>query len=242
MIQKLNEPLPRRWTKAEYYRLGELGFFNHQKVELLDGEIWLQFPEPGESGLPYPSREPHPRLWTKAEYYRLGELGFFEGQKAELLEGEIVVTSPQNWPHASTVDRVDEVLRNALGSGFWVRSQLPMNLGQILDPEPDVSVVPGKREDYSDHPTAGALIVEVSDPTLEGDRGNKASLYARAGVADYWIVNLVDQQLEVYRNPQPEPSHIHGYAYADQMILHRGDSVSTLAAPQLAIPVTDLLG
>jgi Uma2 family endonuclease len=185
--------------------------------------------------------EPRPRTWTKAEYYRLGELGFFDGQRTELLEGDILVRSPQSWPHASTSDRVLEVLRNKIGSGFWVRNQLPLDLGQNVEPEPDGSVVPGRRDNYSAHPTVASLIVEISDSTLAFDRGQKASLYAQAGVADYWIVNLVDHQLEVYRRPQPDPTQFYGHGYADQTILHVGDTVSPLAAPQLMIAVADLL-
>src|SRR5947208_1353067 len=76
MQNTLTEPHPRRWTKAEYYQLGDLGFFQGQKVELLAGEIIIQYPDPDRTGLPYRGCGPQPRLWTKAEYYRLGDLGF----------------------------------------------------------------------------------------------------------------------------------------------------------------------
>jgi Uma2 family endonuclease len=186
--------------------------------------------------------DPQPRRWTKDEYHRLADLGFFDGQKVELLEGELVVSSPQNWPHAVTVDRSAEVLRQAFGSGYWVRSQLPLDLGQVSEPEADVSVVPGRREDYSAHPTTADLIVEVSDSTLASDRGQKGSLYARARIQDYWIINLIDHQLEVYRNPVPDASQVYGHRYADRLILKKGDVVRPLAAPHVQIAVADLLG
>jgi Uma2 family endonuclease len=170
----------------------------------------------------------------------MGELGFFHGQRVELIEGEIIVLSPQNWPHSSTVDRVGEVLRRILGTGFWVRTQIPLNLG-TSDPELDVSVVLGRREDYSDHPTTAVLIVEVSDSTLAYDRSRKASLYARAGIADYWIVNLVDKQLEVRRDPRPDPSQYYGHGYASVTILVPPAVVNPLAAPQVSLAVADLL-
>jgi Uma2 family endonuclease len=238
---QLVEPHKRLWTKEEYYRLGEFRFFDGQKVKLICGDIITQYPDPERSGLPYRGVGPQSRLWTKAEYYRLGELGFFQGQKAELIEGKIMVLSPQKWPHASTTDRVGKVLEAALGTNVWVRTQLPLNLGLVSDPEPDVSVVPGKREDYTDHPTTALLIAEVSDTTLAYDRGEKASLYASAGIADYWVVNVRDGESEVRRSPIPDPSEVHGYRYADVATLSRGDQVTPLAAPSISIAVADLL-
>src|SRR5947209_5779545 len=87
---------------------------------------------------------PVPYRWSRQEFYRLGELGFFRGHRVELIEGELMVLSPQNWPHAVAVDRAGEVLRKALGAGVWVRTQLPLTL-LASEPEPDVSVVAGKR-------------------------------------------------------------------------------------------------
>jgi Uma2 family endonuclease len=184
--------------------------------------------------------DPRPRLWTREEYYRMGDLGFFLGQRVELVEGEIVVFSPQKWPHTSAIDRVSEVLRAALGSGFWVRTQYPLNFG-TSDPEPDVSVVLGRREDYSDHPTTAVLIVEVSDTTLSYDRNRKASLYARAGIADYWIVNVANKQLEVRRDPRPDPSQHYGHGHASVTTLVPPAAVTPLATPQVSLAVADLL-
>jgi Uma2 family endonuclease len=186
------------------------------------------------------STEPWPRYWTREEYYRLGELGFFHGQRVELIEGEIMVLSPQNWAHTSTVARVGAALHHVLGSNFWVRMQFPLNLS-TSDPEPDVSVVAGKFEDYSDHPTMVVLVVEVSESTLSFDRIRKASLYARAGIADYWIVNLVDRQLEVRRDPRPDPSQPYSHGYANTTILVPPAIVNPLAVPQVSLAVAELL-
>lgn len=184
--------------------------------------------------------EPTPRLWTREEYYRMGDLGFFHAQRVELIEGEIMVLSPQNWPHTVTVARVGEALHRALGTGFWVRMQFPLNLS-TSDPEPDLSVVAGRIEDYSDHPTTAVLIIEVSDSTLSYDRNRKASLYARAGIADYWIINLVNNQLEVRRNPHPDASQPYGHGYASVTTLVPPAVVTPLAAPQVSLAVADLL-
>jgi len=183
-----------------------------------------------------------PRRWTREEFYRLADLGFFDGQRAERIEGEIMVQSPQNWPHASATDRVCEVLRGAFGTGFWVRMQLPLALGQASDPEPDVSVVTGRRDDFTDHPTTAVLVVEVSDTTLATDRTRKMSLYAAAGVPEYWVVNLVDGLLEVYRGPVSDPGQPSGHRYAHLTPLSPADAVSPVARPGVSIPVAAILG
>jgi Uma2 family endonuclease len=186
------------------------------------------------------STAPSTRRWTRAESYQLAELGLFRGQRVELLGGNIVVLSPQKFPHAAATDEVAEVLRGALGAGVWVRAQLPLTLGPWSEPEPDVSVVAGARTDYTDHPATALLIVEISDTTLRYDRGRKANRYARAGVADYWILNLVDRQLEVRRNPVPDPSQRFGFRYADISIRFPPDRVAPLVAPSVQIAVADL--
>src|SRR5262245_10736836 len=129
--------------------------------------------------------EPRTRRWTRAEYYRLADMGLFHGQRVELIEGELMVQSPQKAAHFTTTDRVAELLRQHFGSGFHVRMQGPLDLGPHSEPEPDVAVVAGRREDYAtNHPRTAVLIVEVCDTTLTSDRTRKASLYARAGLAD----------------------------------------------------------
>lgn len=188
-----------------------------------------------------PVDEIMPRKWTRAEYYQLGDLGFFDGQRVELINGEIEVLSPVNFPHVASVSRTHQALQIAFGPESWVRAQAPLNLGFQSDPEPDVSVVVGSSRDYTDHPTTAVLVVEVSDTTLRRDRGRKASLYAAAGIADYWIVNLLQRQLEVRRTPQPDPTQPFGHGYADLTTVLPGAAASPLAAPHAAVAVDDLL-
>jgi Uma2 family endonuclease len=181
------------------------------------------------------------RRWTKEEYYRLGALGFFRGQRVELIEGELMVQSPQGPLHANEVDRVFRRLDRVFGAGYWVRAQVPVDLGQTTEPEPDVSVVTGSSADYVQaHPTTAVLIVEVSDSTLSYDRGRKASLYARAGIADYWIVNLANRQIEVYRDSVPDPTQHYGYRYSSQSVVVPPGTVTPLALPAVTIPAADL--
>jgi Uma2 family endonuclease len=185
--------------------------------------------------------EPQARLWTRSEYHQMADLGLFDGQRAELVEGEIVVLSPQKFGHGATTDRVTEVLRDILGKEFWVRMQLPNAIGEISEPEPDVSVVPGKREDYTDHPRGASLIVEVSDTTLTYDRGKKLRLYAKAGIYEYWIVNLQDQEVEIRKRPvggaaddQPR--------YLDLQVHRKGDAFDVGLKAGARISVDQLLG
>jgi Uma2 family endonuclease len=186
--------------------------------------------------------DPQSRRWTRAEYYQMAELGWFRGQRAELIDGEILVLSPQGPSHSYVTDQASEVIRDSGWTGVWVRMQLPIDLGPYSEPEPDVSVVAGTREDYKTaHPQTALLIIEVSDSTLAYDRGRKASLYALLGIADYWIINLVNDQLEVRRNPVPDASQPFGFAYADVTILTAGAHVVPLAAPTVRIAVADLV-
>jgi Uma2 family endonuclease len=186
---------------------------------------------------------PKRRLWTRREYYRLSALGFFREQRVELIEGVIVQMPAQKNFHALSIKLTDDALEVAFGSGYWVRVQASLDLSPLSVPDPDLAVVKGNPRDHNTpkNPSTALLLVEVSETTLRFDRGVKASLYARAGIADYWIVNLVDQQLEVHRNPVADSSQPFGFGYADVITLTATDYVTPLAAPQARIAVADLL-
>lgn len=186
--------------------------------------------------------EPRPRRWTKEEYHAMGRLGWFEDQHVELLDGEVLEMPVPGNPHCVSTDNVAESLRRLFPrENYWVRMQMPLDLGLDLEPQPDVAVVAGPKSSFTAHPTTALLVVEVSDSTLNIDRGRKACLYARAGLADYWIVNLVDRQVEVYRQPLADATAPYGFKYAEVIIKKPGETVSPLAAPQAAVSVADLL-
>jgi len=186
--------------------------------------------------------EPRTFRWTRDEFYRLADLGCFDQRRVELIEGEIIeMPVPKQPPHVTSVSLTEDVLRIVFGTGFWIRTQSPLNLGAMSDAEPDISVVPGTPRDYTEHPTGALLVVEVSETTLAYDRGRKGSLYAAAGIQDYWIVNLVDRQLEVYRDPVPDPNESSGFRYNTRTVFLSGQSASPLAAPAASIAVADLL-
>ena len=188
----------------------------------------------------YPTRA---RRWTRAEYDRLIDVGILgPGDPVELLGGELMVAEPQGSRHYTSIGLVEDALRAAFGAGWVIRSQGPVALDDESEPEPDVAVVPGTIRDYSGaHPARPVLVVEVSDSSLSFDRERKGSLYARAGVADYWLVNLVERVLEIYREPVADSSAIYGWRYASRAVLGHDASATPLAAPTASIVVHALL-
>ena len=183
------------------------------------------------------------RRWTRAEYDKLIDAGFFgPGDKIELLGGQLCVSEPQNSPHARGIWLGQEALHRALPPGWSVLAQLPIALDDESAPEPDLAVVSGGPRDYTDHPSRPALVVEVADSSLAFDRTHKgSSLYARARLSEYWIVNLADRMLEVYRNPRPANAAFYGWAYGAMLTLGPGEHIVPLAAPSARILIADLL-
>ena len=183
------------------------------------------------------------RRWTRVEYERLVAAEILGPEdRLELLGGELVVKEPQYTPHATGIRLVARALRAIFGAGWDVSVQLPLALDEESEPEPDVSVVPGDPRDYKDaHPSRPVLIVEVALSRVAFDRQHKASLYARAGIADYWIVNLPGRSLEVYREPVADPVAPFGWRYGQVMTIGADGAASPLAVPGASVPVADLL-
>jgi len=181
--------------------------------------------------------------WSRVEYDRLIEAGIFRpGDPIELLGGQLIVAEPQGSAHFTAIQLAEDALRAAFGPGWQVRAQGPIALDEESEPEPDVAVVPGTPRDYRDaHPARPVLVVEVAESSLATDREHKGSLYARAGIGDYWIVNLVDRVLEVYREPAPESAAPFGWRYRSVTTLGPEASAEPLAAHGARIPVADLL-
>lgn len=174
--------------------------------------------------------------WTREEYELRVEEGFFQpGERVELVEGVLYEMSPQSGYHAQCISRVLYQLLPVFSTGFHVRIQMPLALSEDSEPEPDVAVVPGTPESYGpSHPTSAKLVVEVAESSLLHDRKRKASLYARAGIPEYWLVNLVDWRLEVYREPLAGE-------YNSHTVFDLEDSLSPITRPEIRIAVADLL-
>jgi len=188
----------------------------------------------------YPMRT---RRWTRKEYRKLGELGVLpEDEPVELIDGQLIVAEPKGAPHATAVGLTADALQAAFGMGWVVRQQDSIALDDDSEPEPDVIVTPGTRRDYAvDHPVRPVLIVEVADSSLLFDRRHKGSAYARAGLPEYWIVNLIDRRLEVYRRPGTDPAAEFGWRYLGVELVAPGGAIAPLARPDTLIAVADLL-
>lgn len=191
------------------------------------------------------ARIARPKTWrmTTEAYDRLVESGELEGQHVELIDGRIIQMPAQTEPHAVGMMLARRTLEGAFGRGYTVRPQLPLSLGFDSKPEPDIAIVEGSERDTlkSGTPTTAVLVVEVSLATLRFDRTRKLALYARSGIRDYWIINLVDRQLEVYRRPGGTPGDTLPFGYKDRKILKAKDSISPLGAADAVVRVRDLL-
>jgi Uma2 family endonuclease len=183
------------------------------------------------------------KRWTRAQYERAIECGIFrEDERLELLDGVLVVKEPQGEPDAAAVDLVALALRRAFGEGWLVRQQVHFASGRMSRPEPDVYVVQGSPRDYARvAPTHPALIVEVSQSRLTFDRRRKAVIYARAGIQDYWIVNLVESAVEVRRDPGRLGEPPRAWSYGSAETFRVPAVIVPLAAPHARIAVADLL-
>lgn len=183
------------------------------------------------------------RRFTRADLYRMEAAGvILPEERVELIDGELALKELPNSSHATAVSLCHEALRQIFGAGYVVRVQLPLTLSERDEPLPDLAVVQGNIRDFeAHHPTSAVLIVEISETTLAFDRRVKGSLYAWAGVPDYWIVNLAERVIEVYRQPAPASRTRYGYAYQSQQVYRPDENLAPLASPESAIPVTELL-
>ena len=160
--------------------------------------------------------------------------GFFRDERVELIQGVVVQMSPQNAPHSYAIQILNRLLMPRLLGRADVRVQLPFVADGHSVPEPDLAVVPA--ENYRDaHPSRAFLIIEVADSSLKFDRQEKADLYARAGVPEYWVVNLADRIIERYSEPTSG-------AYARVTPFRSGETVQILAFGDVGVPANEVFG
>lgn len=188
------------------------------------------------NSMPEPERPESSRIrrLKRSEYERLAESGAFDDEKVELLDGIIFEMSPQGLEHSDLVALLNELVVKALPPTHQLRPQLPFALSDYSMPEPDLVVVP-RRPFGAGHPTESVWMVEVSATSLSFDRDVKLTLYAAAGVPEYWIVNTVDMQIEVHR--QPAGKRFHSVQTCDRFA-----RVSPLVFPAISICLDDLIG
>ncbi|MGB7444309.1 MAG: Uma2 family endonuclease [Coleofasciculaceae cyanobacterium] len=179
------------------------------------------------------------RLWTVREYYQMAEAGILQpDEKVELVAGKIITKmSPQGSIHAAAITRTNRLLGKLLGEQVLIRLQLPIELNDVSEPEPDIAVVRVDPLDYEEgHPQASDvyLIIEVADSTLKRDCELKAKDYAQSGIADYWVLEVKNQQLRVFREPTED-------GYQSEVVLGEDGVVSPLLFLDCRITVAELL-
>jgi len=179
--------------------------------------------------------------FTSDEYYRLVALGFFEGHRVELIHGEIIAMPPMGSPHATTLTLVLQCLQRIFAVGYVVRPQMPLHLQEDSEPEPDIAVVPGTPADYAgSHPMTAILAVEVAVTTLAYDRDVKGPLYARAGIPDFWLLDVSQRRVTVFRHPRLDASSVTGWIYGESGLYLPGNRIAPLPLPDSGIAVSDL--
>jgi Uma2 family endonuclease len=173
------------------------------------------------------------RPLRRVEYEAMVAQGLFADERIELLEGVIVEMSPQNPRHAAAVERLTNLLSRLVGGRASLRVQLPLGVSDESLPEPDLSLVPFG--DYSRaHPTTAWLVAEVAEASLRKDRRVKGEVYARAGIPEYWVVNLIDDRIEVH-------SEIAASAYTSVTSVSPGELIRLRQFPDVEIAVADVL-
>lgn len=178
--------------------------------------------------------------FTVEEYYRMGEIGILAPDaRVELLDGQIIDMLPIGPFHSGVGSRLHDLFARAGGLRWIVRSQYPIRLSARSEPQPNIALVKPRADYYQQtHPKPADvfLLVEVSDSSVQFDREDKLPAYARAGIEEFWIVDLVEGAVEVYR----EPSSVGVYGVTTKAT--PGDSVTPQAFPDVVISVAELLG
>ncbi|MES1244303.1 MAG: Uma2 family endonuclease [Acidobacteriota bacterium] len=173
--------------------------------------------------------------WSREEYEQMAEAGVFGDRRVELVEGTVYDMTPQSRRHAAALRRTRRALEAACPEGWEVDVQMPFGASGDSLPEPDLAIVPDDPAGHADgHPRTAALIVEISDSSLRYDREQKLPVYAWAGIRETWLVNLVQDLVEVYRDP------VDG-VYRVRLTFGPGERVAPLCRPEAAVAVAGLL-
>jgi len=178
------------------------------------------------------------RRLSVQDYHRMAESGILQpDERIELLEGQIIQMAAKGTAHRAAVTRIQRLFEKRLGDRVLICLQDPVRLDDYSEPEPDVAILVPNPLDYEDHhptPSEVYLLIEVSDTTLKFDRETKAPAYARSGITEYWVLDVNDRKLHVYRVPSAE-------GYQSETILSDALTVAPLAFPDYVIAVRELL-
>jgi Uma2 family endonuclease len=173
--------------------------------------------------------------WTLADYHTMVEAGLFAGRPIELLNGLIVEMPPEGPDHADTSTRLMPQLWSAARGRYQVRAAKPISLPpNDSEPEPDIALVRDRSyRDAHPHPEDIFLVIEFSNSSLEKDTEEKRLVYAQASLAEYWVVNLKDRGIIIYRDPSEGD-------YQSEQKVYSGD-ITPLAFPNVVININQLL-
>lgn len=172
------------------------------------------------------------RPFSVTEYHQMAEMGILQPmERVELIEGQIIRMAAKNSPHSAVTKRVSDILRSLLQNTADIRIQEPVHLNDYSEPEPDIALVIIDERDYYDRhpiPSEVFLVVEVADSTLLFDLGTKAESYAQAGIPEYWVIDIKQQQVIVHRQ-----SSIEGYQ--SKTVVMAGSQLALLAFPDIKL-------
>jgi Uma2 family endonuclease len=178
------------------------------------------------------------RRWTVDEYHRMIAGGILTARdRVELLDGHIIEMVPQEPPHASTTSSFGNDFVLLFAGKAWIRQQLPITIEPDSEPEPNIAVVRIDPRRYRDrHPTPEEvyLLIEVADSSLNYDLNRKVKIYARANIPEYWIIDVNQRQLLIFRKPV-------GETYQVEQVLSTQDAISPVAFPEVVIEWANLL-
>jgi len=183
----------------------------------------------------------HPIRFNVEEYLRMSDAGIFGSRKTELIAGRIIKVPPQKHPHFWAISRIARLLINATTPKEWVVIEGTLYLDPNSAPEPDFHLFDVPEGTPSEKLPLPILVIEVSHKTYKRDSGSKLRLYAKAGIQDYWIVNLKGNRVEVYRKPEKPHGKDGQWRYASVVYLKPGQNVALLKRPKMSFPVAAML-
>jgi Uma2 family endonuclease len=224
------KPHVKRWTKQEYNELVEKGFLHNQRTFLYRGELV----DKSSDGVLVPKH------WSKKEFIDNVERGFLSKQRVILFRGELIEMPAIGALHALAVKKLNIWLVNKFQGEFEVRTQNPFEAYDATMPQPDGAVYTQAQDARTPHPIAAILLIEVSDSSLELDQ-QMAEDYAASHVQEYWIINVRDRNIEVYRDAISDPSSATGFSYASHRVLAETEAVAPLFKPGVSVVVADFL-
>ena len=182
-------------------------------------------------------RETELRRFTVEEYSRLGEIGVISpDERVELIDGMICKMGPEGIRHVAAIDLALNLFNSRLKGLHGIRIQHPLRVASHAEPEPDIAIVEeaDPRAYLDGHPTTALLVIEVADNSLEKDLTSKALTYAKAGIPEYWVVNLIQDNVELFRDPSLD-------GYLQRKTVSRGQAITPASLSNIEIPVDDLI-